>query len=270
MTTDAVTTPLQELTEVLESLIGPGGCPWDKEQTPESLCDYVLEEAFELVDAIRSGKAADVREELGDVMFLMAFIGRLYQDKAGFSLNDAMSDVAAKMIRRHPHVFDEVTFKNKEEQLKAWEAIKRSEKSDGEGRPKGIYDSLPAGLPPLLKAYRLHSKAARVGFTWPEDEDVLRQVESERQEWEEALESGSREQQEAEFGDYLFTLVELGRRKGIKANAAIGGANVRFLQRFEAMEALCRERGLDFPSLSFEEKDALWNEVKLHDSSKNT
>ncbi|ABB39250.1 MazG family protein [Oleidesulfovibrio alaskensis G20] len=266
MSSNTAPAALDELTQVLETLIGPDGCPWDREQTPESLCDYVLEEAFELVDAIRSGNAADVREELGDVMFLMAFIGRLYQDRAGFSLEDAVADVAAKMVRRHPHVFDEVTFRNKEEQLKAWEAIKRGEKSDADGRPKGVFDSLPAGLPPLLKAYRLHSKAARVGFTWPDDSAVERQVDSERREWEEALQNGDKEQQEAEFGDYLFSLVELGRRKGIKANAAIAGTNARFLRRFEAMEALCRQRGLDFPALSFEEKDALWNEVKQHET----
>ncbi len=257
--------PLDELALVIEALTGPEGCPWDKEQTPESLCDYVLEEAFELVDAIRFGNTVDVREELGDLLFLLVFIGVLYKKTNDFSLYDAMQDVTAKMVRRHPHVFDEVTYKNKEEQLKAWDAIKRREKQDSEETPKGMYASLPAQLPPLLKAYRLHSKAARVGFTWPSEEGVVQQLEVERREWEKALQGEDKARQEAEFGDYLFTLVELGRRKGIKANAALSGANARFLRRFGAMEALCHERGLDFSTLSFKEQDALWDEVKLQE-----
>lgn len=272
-------TPLHKLQAVIDRLTGPDGCPWDKEQSPESLADYVIEESHELVEAIRSGNVQDVRSELGDVAFLLLFIARLYENKQAFSLDDALTDNAEKMIRRHPHVFGDTHFENKEEQLRAWEAIKRAEKKndtadDDEGSASdktaaadlqaaaGIFDSLPKGLPPLIKAYRIHSKAARVGFSWPEDQDVEQQLEAEWLEWLDVAAGDNKEAQQHELGDMLFTLVELGRRKGIKANEALDYATMRFLKRFASMEALARERHLDFPNLSLDDKDDLWNEVK--------
>lgn len=253
---------LSRLNDVIDRLLAPEGCPWDREQTPESLCDYIVEECFELVEAIRSGDVAEIREEIGDVMFLLAFLGRLHADKGQFTLGDAMDNNAAKMIRRHPHVFSDTTYADRDEFLKNWESIKRSEKVDAEGEPKGVFDSLPDSLPPLLKAYRIHSKAARVEFTWPDDEDVERQVEAEWLELIDACASGDKERQEGELGDLIFSLVELGRRKGIKANGALDKTNRKFLARFRRMEELARERGLDFPALSLDEKDELWNQVK--------
>lgn len=258
---------LARLTDVIDRLLAPEGCPWDKEQTPESLCDYLVEECFELVEAIRSGNADEVREEMGDVMFLLAFLGRLYADKGAFTLDDAMANNAAKMIRRHPHVFSDTTYADRDEFLRNWESIKRAEKADAEGEPQGVYDSLPASLPPLLKAYRIHSKAARVGFTWPEDEDVERQVETEWLELLDVLAGDDKAAQENELGDLIFSLVELGRRKGIKANTALDMTNLKFLRRFRRMEALARERGLDFPALSLDDKDELWNEAKAAEAA---
>ena len=175
---------LEELQAVIERLTdAENGCPWDKEQTPESLTEYLIEESHELVSAIRSGNTADVCEELGDVAFLLLFVAHLYQKRGQFSLDDALNNNRAKMVRRHPHVFGDVTFDNLDEQLKTWEKIKRAEHTDAEGKPQGLFDSLPSSLPPLTKAYRIHSKAARVGFTWPEDEEVEQQVEAEWLEW---------------------------------------------------------------------------------------
>ena len=170
---------LERLNTVIDRLIAPDGCPWDSTQTPESLTEYVIEECHELVDAIRSGKTADMVEELGDVAFLILLIGKLMARAGGPSLADALEVEAAKMVRRHPHVFSDTTYESQSEQLKDWDRIKREEKAaaDAEG-PKGTYDSLPRGLPPLTKAYRIHSKADRVGFTWPENEDVEKQVDS--------------------------------------------------------------------------------------------
>lgn len=262
----STTESLLALRNVIDELLGENGCPWDKEQTPQTLCDYLLEETYELVDAIRSGKNVDVREEMGDVMFLVLFISNMYE-KEGFTLADSMQENAAKMIRRHPHVFGEMDVQNVEEIWANWEKIKRAEKQGSdEGKPKGTFDSLPKGLPSLLKAYRLNSKAARVGFTWNEYTDVEKQYESEWKEFAAAIESGDAEAIEAEFGDVLFTLVELGRRKGIKANTALDRTNLKFLDRFEKMEALAHERGLVFSDLSFEEKDALWDDVKKQNS----
>jgi ATP diphosphatase len=261
MTASSSHAALDALLEVIDRLVGPDGCPWDKEQTPESLADYCIEESCELVAAIRSGKLREVREELGDLLFLLLFVSRLYADREAFTLKDALEASAAKMIRRHPHVFGDMRFEGKEEQLRAWERIKRDEKAGNGEKPGGVFAGLPVGLPSLIKAYRIHSKAARTGFTWPEDEDVERQVEAE---WLEFLDAGrqGRDAQKRELGDLLFTLVELGRRKGIKANEALDHATLRFLARFDSMEKLACERGLDFAALSLDDKDALWDEVK--------
>jgi ATP diphosphatase len=256
---------LKEVRDVVEALIAPDGCPWDREQTPESLCEYVLEEAHELVEAVRHGQDAEVAEELGDVLFLLAFISILYERRGSFTLSEAIDFNMAKMIRRHPHVFAGTVFSSKEEQLAAWESIKRSEHPDEQGRPAGVFDSLPRGLPPLVKAYRIHSKAARAGFTWDRDEDVEQQAEAEWLELLDALAAGDKEAQARELGDLVFTLVELGRRKGIKASAALDGSTHRFLDRFAYMERKARGSGRDFAGLSMEEKNALWDGAKAEE-----
>lgn len=258
MSTDA----LNRLNDVIERLIAPDGCSWDREQTPESLADYVIEESHELVEAIRSGNTQDVCEELGDVAFLLLFLSRLYAQKKAFTLDTALTLSAEKMIRRHPHVFGDTTFESRDAQLRAWESIKRAEKQEADAPPVGVFDSLPKGLPALVKAYRIHSKAARVGFTWPEDQDVEQQAEAEWLEWLDVAAGEDKDAQTHELGDMLFTLVELGRRKGIKANEALDYATLRFLDRFRGMEELARQRGLNFAEMSLDDKDDLWNEVK--------
>lgn len=258
---------LEELLLVIDKLIGPDGCPWDRAQSPESLAEYIIEECHELVGAIRSGGIADACEELGDVAFLLLFVGRLYEKREKFSFDDALNAAREKMIRRHPHVFGDRVFKDMNEQLKVWEQIKRAEHVAEESRPQGIFASLPDTLPPLVKAYRVHSKAARNGFTWEDDEAAARQVEAEWLEWLDADARGDVEAGRHEFGDLLFSMVELGRRKGIKANEALDFAVRRFLRRFSRMEALAAEQGKDFPALSLEEKDALWVAAKAEESS---
>lgn len=253
---------VQAIKDVITALIAPDGCPWDREQTPDSLCEYVLEEAHELVEAIRHGAPAEVSEELGDVLFLLVFISLLYEKQGSFSLADAVAIGAAKMIRRHPHVFSGVVFDSKEEQLAEWERIKRSEHPDAQGRPAGVFSSLPRNLPPLIKAYRIHSKAARAGFTWDSDEDVEMQIEAEWLELVDAIRTDDKDAQARELGDVIFSLVELGRRKGIKASAAVDAAAHRFLCRFAFMEDAARADGRDFTGLSMDEKNALWDKAK--------
>ncbi|HWR03026.1 MAG TPA: nucleoside triphosphate pyrophosphohydrolase [Humidesulfovibrio sp.] len=255
---------IAKIQEVIDRLLGPGGCPWDQKQTPKTLCDYVIEEAFELVSAIRADDAAETCEELGDVLFLLLFQATLAKRAGQFSLEDVATQNAAKMIRRHPHVFGDTVVADQEELLRNWERIKRGEKKDSgkEGGPAGTFDSLPEGLPPLLKAYRIHSKAARTGFTWATDEDARAQYEAELKEFEETCETGDAERMEEEYGDLLFTLVELGRRKGIKANAALDRANLKFLARYRRMEELARERGLELLDMGLDDKNRLWDEAK--------
>lgn len=257
---DAPARAMKELLAVIDALLAPDGCPWDREQTPRSLCDYLIEEAFELVEGIRSDDTREAMEELGDVMFILLFMATLFERDGAHSLTESLNYNAAKMVRRHPHVFGTKNFKDISELWDNWERTKREE-NQGTDR-KRVFDSLPAGLPPLLKAYRINSKAARNRFTWDSDQAVEAQLKEEWQEWREALDSGDQDASEREFGDYLFTLVELGRRKGIKANAALDFANRKFLGRFAKMEELAEMRGLTLSDLGLDEMNGLWDEVK--------
>lgn len=249
-----------QILEVIDTLTGPHGCPWDKKQTPASLCDYLVEECFELVEAIRRDKPDEIAEELGDVLFLLLFIGRaMERDIPGF-LDAALAGNAAKMIRRHPHVYGEKSA-DIPQVIANWERIKKEEKQE-KNQDTGVFASLPSSLPPLLRAYRIHAKAARAGFTWATDADQERKLAEEWNEWQGALAGQDQAAQEEEFGDYLFSLVEYGRRRGIKANSALARANIKFLERFTAMEKLAATRGLEPDKLSLPQMDALWDEIK--------
>lgn len=256
---------LTRLHDVVATLIGPDGCPWDREQTPLTLCDYLAEETFELTDAIRRNDIAEVREEMGDVLFLIVLISTMYGDS--FSMEDVLRDAADKMMRRHPHVFANAVCENREELLRNWEQIKKAEKAAKAEKKTGVYASLPDALPPLLKAYRIHAKAARADFTWDSDTDVEQQVEAEWLEYLETSARGDTDATERELGDLLFTLVELGRRKGVKANAALHNTTLRFLNRFKYMEEQASKAGSEFASLDMEEKNRLWEEAKASEKS---
>ena len=249
---------LSSITRVIDRLLGPGGCPWDQEQTPVSLCDYLIEECYELVEALRSGSKQDIEEEMGDVFFLLLFLVRLLKQDGVTTMTSIAEKNAVKMISRHPHVFSDTEINSREELLRNWERIKKGEKSE----KKGVFASLPVTLPPLLRAYRIHSKASRTGFTWVSDADFETHFEKEKQEWEQARKSGNQDAMLDEFGDFLFCVVEMGRRCGIKANAALHKANAKFLRRFSAMEELAAAQGQDFSELDCAQKNALWERVK--------
>ncbi|KAB1440282.1 nucleoside triphosphate pyrophosphohydrolase [Pseudodesulfovibrio senegalensis] len=258
--THTASAALAELQEVIDTLIGPNGCPWDKEQTPTSLCDYLAEETFELIEGIRANDTHEAMEEMGDVLFLLLFMATLYNRDKAFSLEESLRYSAAKMIRRHPHVFGDKQIEDINQLWDTWESIKREENKNKE--KQGVFDSLPKGLPPLLRAYRINSKAARNKFTWESDEAVEAKLREEWDEWQQAMAQGDEAASEQEFGDYLFTLVELGRRKGIKANAAIDFANQKFLNRFTAMEELAEKRGQNISDMDLDQMNALWDEIK--------
>lgn len=259
---------LENLLQVISTLTGPDGCPWDREQTPETLADYLIEEAHELASAIRTDNPAEAAGELGDLAFLLLMVAHFYEKQGKFSLADCLDGAAAKMIRRHPHVFAQSSFDSLGAQLAAWEKIKKEEKL-AKGDKSGLFGSLPASLPPMIKAYRINSKAAREGFTWQEDEDVEQQVESEWLEWLDACAQENPELERHELGDLLFSLVELGRRKGIKANEALDLACMRFLQRYAIMEEEAAKQGRDLAAMSLDEKDELWNLAKTRENGKD-
>lgn len=250
----------ERILDVIDTLTGPDGCPWDKEQTPRTMCDYLIEECFELVEAIRRDDTAEIAEELGDVLFLLLFIGRCHDREIPDFLQTALAGNVAKMIRRHPHVYGEKAA-GMAEVVSNWEKIKKQEKAEKDQDP-GVFASLPASLPPLLRAYRINSKAARAGFTWASDADQEAKLAEEWTELQAALAGDDETAKEEEFGDYLFSLVEYGRRRGIKANSALAVANAKFLHRFAAMENLARKRGLELDRLSLAEMDTLWDEIK--------
>ena len=262
-----MTDELKKLLKLIAVLLGPEGCPWDRAQTPRTLSDYMLEEAYELAFAIHNDHSEEVAEEMGDLLFLLLLIGSLYEEKRSFTMAEVLQKVRAKMIRRHPHVFGEVSVKDQEDIGKNWERIKRQEKKEAlqksvAGQESGFYSSLPRNLTPLLMAYRLHARAARLGFTWPDDKTVEGKLQEEWLEWKEACQAGDADGMEEEFGDLLFTLVESGRRKGIKANAALARANIKFLARFERMETLSNDKGLSLDRITLAEMDQLWDEAK--------
>lgn len=252
---------LAKLLEIIDTLTGPNGCPWDKEQTPATLTDYLIEETHELVAAIRTNGIPEIMGELGDVAFLLLFMAKYYEKSGSFSVADILNGAGAKMIRRHPHVFAGAQFENMDAQLKNWEEIKKAEKAEKSGA-KGLFASLPASLPPLIKAYRINSKAARAGFTWAEDEDAEQQVESEWLEWLDACQQDNQELEKHELGDLLFSLVEVGRRKGLKASEALDLACGRFLRRYAFMEEKAAKQGRELANMSLDEQNDLWNQAK--------
>jgi len=257
---------LANLQKVIDTLLGPQGCPWDKEQTPQSLGDYILEETFELVDAVRQGGGGkETAEELGDVFFLLFFLSRLLQDKGQIKdLSEVLAAAARKMRDRHPHVFAGQECSTRDQVHEKWEEIKKREKKSANKTEyaRSSVESIPASLPPLLRAYRLHAKAAKAGFTWQGDLEQEAALVHEWAEWKQVLATGDQQRLEEEFGDVLFSLVEYGRRRGIKANAALHGSVLKFVRRFEAMLDRAQEKGWDWSALSMEDKDALWEEVK--------
>lgn len=252
---------------VLQHLLGPDGCPWDREQTPHSLCEYLVEEIYEFVEAVRSSREGEIREELGDVSFLLFFMAELLSKQYGIDLQQAWEMSAAKMKRRHPHVFGEQSFETREELMQTWERIKAQEKQNDANakRHADKMGSLPDSLPPLPKAYRIHAKAEKSGFTWNSGREQALALENEWREWEEVRGSKDHSRKEEEFGDLLFSLVEQGRREGVKANAALHRANQKFLRRFERALELADNRGLDWDRLGMEEKDRLWEEAKTEE-----
>jgi MazG family protein len=255
--------PFETLIELIDVLRGDSGCPWDKKQTPTSIAVYLIEEIFELFDAIAADNPEEICEELGDVLFQIFFIAGLYQEKGRFSIEDVARLNAEKMTRRHPHVFGKENAQTTETIRERWHQIKMKEKT--RAPESSILDSVPAGLPALMRAYRISERAARTGFDWPDLSGVMLKVEEEWCEFKSALTKNDSDQTALEFGDLLFTLMNVARFVGVHPATALTASTQKFVRRFKIMEKAASEKGRKIGSLTPEEMDALWKAAKSAD-----
>lgn len=267
------TETIGKITELIERLTAPNGCPWDRKQTPQTLTVYLIEEMYELIDAVHRDDSADIEEEMGDVLFQLLFLLHLYRERHGMSLDGIVRRNVEKMIRRHPHVFGEETIETSDGVRRRWQQIKQAEKS-GQG-PSGLFDSIPKGVPALVRAYRVSDRAAKAGFDWETLPDVMKKVE---EEWLEFLaevrrtddrDAGeeNRKRLSMEFGDILFTLVNVARFAGIHPETALTESTRKFEERFRRMEVEVSRTNGDLSALTMDEWQSLWSRAKMESSS---
>ncbi|HEX7150572.1 MAG TPA: nucleoside triphosphate pyrophosphohydrolase [Thermoanaerobaculia bacterium] len=248
-----------ELVNLMTTLRGPNGCPWDRKQTLPDLKPFVIEEAYEVVDAIDSDERAALREELGDLLLQAVFIAEVTREEGTFDIYDSITSIHDKLVRRHPHVFADVEANDAEEVLVNWEKLKNEERK---AENKSVLAGVPASLPALLKASRLTEKAARVGFDWRRTEDVFDKLDEEMGELREAVDSGDVARMQDEVGDLLFTIANIARKIGVNAEEALQSTNRKFTRRFGSMESHVRGTGQNLDQLTLEEMDHLWDEAK--------
>lgn len=241
----------------MHRLRAPDGCPWDRKQTPKSLKPYIVEEAYEVLDAIDSQTPGELCEELGDLLLQIILQSELAAETGSFTVDDVIRGISAKLIHRHPHVFGDANVKNAEDVLVNWEQIKKTEK---EGR--GLFDGLPKQLPALQRARRMGEKAARVGFDWPDSEGVRQKVFEELEELEEAIAEKSTAEVKSEMGDLLFAVAQWARHLGIQPEEALSSCCGRFADRFGKMERTVDASGRSFDGMNIDELETIWQQVK--------
>ena len=247
-----------KLCEIVAKLRAPAGCPWDREQTNESLLPAVIEEAYEAAEAARAKDDLHFREELGDLMLLVVMHAQIASEAGRFNIDDVLADISDKLVRRHPHVFGDSNARDSGAVLKQWEAIKRDEKKSD----SHYLSSVPTALPALTRAQKAQSKAARVNFDWTDVADVIAKLEEEVRETVEAIGSNTQERVEDETGDLLFAVVNLARRCKIDAESALHRATDKFIARFNQLEDELKARGKKLADVDLAEMDAIWNEIK--------
>ena len=252
--------------DTIAALRAPNGCPWDREQTHESIARNMIEEAYEAVDAIEQHDAMHLREELGDVLLQVVLQSQIAADAGEFTVADVCRDVNAKMIRRHPHVFGEAAAGSAEDVLSIWDNVKLAEKSAADAQteePEGLLDSVPASFPALLQAYKISRKAVAAGFEWDTVEDVWAKVEEEIAEFKQACRSYDAQAKELEFGDVLFSLVNVARKEGIDAETALRATCRKFRERWAFMEGAAWGQGKRIEELDMDEMQQLWDQAKM-------
>lgn len=248
-----------ELVQLMTTLRGPNGCPWDRKQTLPDLKPFVIEEAYEAVDAIDRKDRAALMEEVGDVLLEAVFIAEITREEGSFDIYDSITAIHDKLVRRHPHVFSDAEAKDAEQVLVNWEKLKSEERK---AENKSVLSGVPRSMPALLKAARLTEKAARVGFDWRRTDDVFDKLDEEIAELREAVASGDASKIEDEIGDLLFTIANIARKVNASPEEALQSTNRKFMRRFEAMEKQVHERGQNLDQLTLEEMDRLWDEAK--------
>ncbi|MFL6527600.1 MAG: nucleoside triphosphate pyrophosphohydrolase [Chthoniobacterales bacterium] len=245
------------LCQIVAQLRAPGGCPWDREQTHDSLAPKLLEEAYEVVHAIRENDEANLREELGDVLLLVVMQAEIAREAGRFSIGEILHEVTEKLIRRHPHVFGDSEVSESEGVVRQWEAIKHGEKTR-----KHYLEGVAAALPALMRAEKIQKKAARVHFDWNNVADVIAKVDEELGEAKAAVESGHREQITDEIGDLLFAVTNLARKCDLDAESTLRSATDKFVTRFNELEDRVRASGKQLGDLPLEQLDEIWNAIK--------
>lgn len=254
-----------ELCEVMRRLLAPDGCPWDREQTLDTLRPFLLEETYEVLDAIERGGPDDHCEELGDLLMQVVFHALLRRAEGAFDIDDVCRGITEKLVRRHPHVFGDASAETSKEVLEQWDQIKAREKADkaGDDAPAPrILDGVPIALPPLARAQKLGKRAAKVGFDWPDIGGPRGKIDEEAGELDDAIASGDTVRIEAELGDLLFATVNLARKLGIDADTALRSANHRFEERFRYIEDRLGGEGRAFRDCDLAELDRLWEAAK--------
>jgi nucleoside triphosphate diphosphatase len=273
--TDSAGAKFDALLDIMRRLRAPGGCPWDREQTLASLRPFVLEETYEVLEALDSASPAALREELGDYLFEAVFLAQISEEAGDFSIGDAIDAIRDKLIRRHPHVFQRAEGDEgitSDQVLEKWETLKARERAAAGAEPttrKTTLSGVPKTLPSLLRAYEISARAAAVGFDWAKPTDVLDKIDEEVAEVRREVESGATghlSRAEEEMGDLLFAIANLSRKLGIEPEAALRRANEKFTGRFDAVEQAFLDRGQSLSDASLEEMEAEWQRVKAASS----
>jgi MazG family protein len=252
----------QHLVEIMARLRAPGGCPWDREQTFDSIKPYTLEETYEVLDAIDRRDWDDLRSELGDLLLQAVFFAQMASEEKLFDIGDSLDAINQKLIRRHPHVFADENAHTGDEVLKRWDEIKAEERKTKPDAPLGLLATVPRALPALVEAQQITSRAARAGFDWSNAGEVLAKLDEERLEFAQACERGSQDQIEDELGDLLFVLVNLARFVKVDPEQALRRTNTKFRQRFAHVERRLAAQGREVPGTPIDELEALWQEAK--------
>jgi MazG family protein len=258
-----------ELVNVMARLRAPGGCPWDREQTYESLAPYLLEEAFESFDAIQEaseGKTENLREELGDLLLQIIFHSQIAEERRDFTIEDVCAGITKKMILRHPHVFGDKKFDTANDVLNNWDELKKAEREITKKKEKtkdSILDEVPLAFPALIEANKLTRKAAKVGFDWENTREIFDKFDEEINELKNAISKNENKNIEEEIGDLLFVVVNLARKLDVEPETALKKTNRKFRQRFKFVETELKNGGKSLEESNLEEMDALWNEAKI-------